>query len=466
MAVEVVTLSTPELGDRSYLVHDGHHALVVDPQRDLDEILSFATAARLSITHVAETHVHNDYLSGGLELARRAGAAYLVAAAEEVGFDRTPVRPGDRIEIGSFSVEAVATPGHTTHHLAYVVRDEHEPVAVLSGGSLLFDSVGRTDLSGDDLTAQLAGAQYRSVRELAGSLPDDTQVLPTHGFGSFCASGPPSSRASSTISEERRTNPALTAPNEERFVAQLLSGLTAYPSYYAKMGPLNQAGVGPVRAAPEPLDPAELPERISAGQWVVDLRHRRAFAGDHLPGTVDFELAQPFTTYFGWVVPDDAEVVLLASTPDQVAEAARSLARIGRERLAGSVAGELGTIAEEAGLATGSFPVASFAQLADAYRRSPPPVVLDVRRPDEWEAAHLLGSTNRFVASLPARLDDLPEGTLWVHCASGYRAGVASSILDRAGRSVVLVDDEWANAVASGVPITSGSDSPALAGRS
>jgi len=169
----VVTIETTGLGDRSYLVHDGEHAVVIDPQRDIDRVLAAAEAAAVRITHVLETHIHNDYVTGGLALSRATGADYVVAAAEDVSFGRVPAAGGDRFGSGGLTLTAVATPGHTPGHLSYVLRaDESAPVAVFTGGSLLYGAVGRTDLISPDQTVALTRAQYRSVRRLADDLPD------------------------------------------------------------------------------------------------------------------------------------------------------------------------------------------------------------------------------------------------------------------------------------------------------
>ena len=245
----VVTIETPGLGDRSYLVHDGAAAVVIDPQRDIDRMLDAASAAGARITHVLETHIHNDYVTGGLALARATGAAYVVAAAEDVNFSRTGVGDGDAIEAGGLSLTALATPGHTPGHLSYVLREGGGgPAAVFTGGSMLFGAVGRTDLISPELAETLTRAQYNSVRRLAAELPDEVAVYPTHGFGSFC-SATPTSGVSSTIGRERRSNLALTS-DEDIFVRDLLAGLTAYPRYYAHMGPANRGGPGRPTSAP------------------------------------------------------------------------------------------------------------------------------------------------------------------------------------------------------------------------
>ena len=446
---EVVTIETIGLGDRSYLVHDGEHAAVIDPQRDIDRVLAAAEASAVRITCVLETHIHNDYVTGGLALARAAGADYVVAAAEQVSFDRVPARDGDRFQAGRLTLTAMATPGHTPGHLSYVLgQDQDPPAAVFTGGSMLFGAVGRTDLIGPDQTQALTRAQYRSVRRLAGELPDPVAVYPTHGFGSFC-SATPTSGNSSTIGTERASNIALIS-DEESFVQQLIAGLVAYPRYYAQMGEANRRGpAAPDLTAPPAVGPAELRHRIQAGEWVVDLRKRGDFAGAHLTGSISVELGDPFATYLGWTMAWGTPLTLIGAGAGQVARAQRELARIGIAPAAAAT----GTTEH---LATGplsGYVVSDFAGLAAGWRADGR-VVLDVRRPDEWRAGHLAGAVHIPFWELEHRSDELPAGEVWVHCASGFRASVASSLLDRAGRRVVYVDDDWERAAELGLPVT------------
>ena len=229
------------------------------------------------------------------------------------------------------SVRVLATPGHTFTHLSYALRAAGHPHAVFSGGSLLYGSTGRPDLLGRAHAEELARAQYGSARRLAAELPGDADVYPTHGFGSFC-SATQAQGTSSTIGTERLVNPVLTL-DEDSYVAETLAGLDAYPAYYAHMGPANAAGPGgPDLTPPRRADAAELRSRIEAGEWVVDLRARRAFAAGHLAGTLSFDLDGSFATYLGWLIPWDTPLTLLGQTREQVAEAQRELVRIGIDR--------------------------------------------------------------------------------------------------------------------------------------
>jgi hydroxyacylglutathione hydrolase len=454
--VEVLPIETPPLGDRSYLVHDGEAALVIDPQRDIDRVIALAAGAGVRVTHVAETHVHNDYVTGGLALARASGAAYLVNADDPVSFDRTPVSDGDLVEIGGMRVRALATPGHTYTHLAYVVEDagaapDAEVAGVFTGGSLLYGSTGRTDLLGPGATAALTRAQWASARRLARELPDAARIFPTHGFGSFC-SATQSDAASSTIGREKLVNPALTL-DEGSYVESLLAGLDAWPAYYAHMAPANLAGpAGPDLSPPRPADAAELRRRIEAGEWVVDLRDRIAFAAGHVPGTFSFPLDNRFATYLGWMIPWGTPLTLLGDSPEQVAQAQRELVRIGIDRPVAAATGRPETWAGERGVA--SLRLVKFGDLAAALGAgNGGPVVLDVRRRLEWEAGHIAGGVHIPLHELPGRVAELPSGEVWVHCESGYRSVLGASILAAHGRRVVGVDDDFANAASAGLAV-------------
>jgi len=266
--LEVAVIDTPSLGDRSYLATDGSVALVIDPQRDIDRVIAEAQSRGTQITHVFETHIHNDYVTGGLALAREVGADYHVNGADDVGFERVKITDGDLIKVGRMRLRVLATPGHTFHHLSYVLEFGDSTVAVFTGGSLLNGSTGRPDLLGSEHSATLARAQHSSARRLAAELPPETVVYATHGFGSFCSATPTSGTAS-TIEVESRANPALLL-DEADYVSSILAGLDIYPAYYVHMAPANSGGpLAPDFSPPRRLSPGELRHRIDAGEWVV-----------------------------------------------------------------------------------------------------------------------------------------------------------------------------------------------------
>ena len=441
--VQVEVVETSELGDRSYVAHDGATALVVDPQRDVDRLERIIADKAPRLAAVAETHIHNDYVTGGLELARRTGADYLISADDDVSFDRRPVRDGQELEYGGLRVRLVHTPGHTFHHLSYVVTgDDDDAPAVFTGGSLLYGSVGRTDLLGQDKADELTRHQFRSARRLDELLEDDARIFPTHGFGSFCSAGSASGADSSTMGEERKANEALTTSDEDEFVEQLMANLTAYPSYYAHMGPLNAAGpAAPDLSPPREVDRAHLRQSIESGDWVVDLRNRRAYAVGHVSGTIGIELgSEQFSTYVGWLMPWGTPLTLIGTDADEVATAQRQLVRIGIERFAGA------TTAPVEQLLDGhpeDYRRVEFADVNDGVDAT----ILDVRQDDERAESAIPGSAHVPIHELLTRMEELPkDSTLWVHCATGFRASIAASLLQRADYDVVLIDDDYTKA--------------------
>jgi glyoxylase-like metal-dependent hydrolase (beta-lactamase superfamily II) len=440
----VETLAIEGLGNRSYLAGGRTAAVAVDPPRDIEQVLAAATRRGVAITHVVETHLHNDYVTGGLELARITGARYLVPASANVAFTRVPVSDGDVAELEDGVVlRAVATPGHTPHHTSYVLEDGGTPVAAFTGGSLLIGTVGRPDLVEPALTEQLARAQHSSAHRLA-ELPDDVTVLPTHGFGSFCSSSQ-AQGASTTIGAEKKINQALTQ-DVDAFVASLLAGLDDIPAYYTHMGPLNAGGPAPVDlTAPQQADAADIAARLAAGEWVVDLRNRMAFAQGHVAGSFNFDVDGQLATYLAWLIPWGKPVTLLAGSPEHIAAAQRELVRVGIDRPAAAATGEpRDWVLNEAGIR--SFPITDFAGLAEARGSGEEPVVLDVRRDSELASGRIAASVHIPLHELRGRLGEIPDGTVWVHCAGGLRAGIAASLIDAVGRKVVAVDDGFDNA--------------------
>jgi hydroxyacylglutathione hydrolase len=441
-------IETSGLGDRSYLAVDGGTAIVVDPQRDIDRVLNLLQQHNAELAYVFETHIHNDYVTGGLELARRTGAEYVVAADDDVSFEHTPVREGDVLVASNMRIRALHTPGHTFHHLTYVLEDaQGQPEAVFTGGSMLFGTSGRTDLLGDEHTDTLTRKQYASLRRLAAELPARTKVYPTHGFGSFCSATPATGEAS-TIEDEAKNNPALTM-EEQEYVDTLLSGLDVYPAYYERMAPINRRGPQPVDLSlPDEVDPAELRRRIDAGEWVVDLRERTAFAAGHLAGSLGFELSTNFVTYLGWLYRWGTPLTLIGESREQIAEAKRELVRIGIDSLAGIAAGDIQALAD--GGEMRSYPVTDFDGLAKT-RTERDVHVLDARRNDERAQGAVKDSQHIPVHQLGERIHEVPQGEVWVYCGSGYRASIAASILDRPGRNVVLINDSYDSAKTAGL---------------
>ncbi len=441
--MDIEVFVTPGLGDNSFLLTSGDEALVVDPQRDAWRFLEAADSRRARVRAVLETHVHNDYVSGSHELRAAHGAELVLPADGGYEFDHRGAREGEEVRVGDLRVVAMATPGHTFEHLAWLVYegDAAEPVAVFSGGSLLVGSAGRTDLAGAESTAALTRHQYESVQRLR-ALPASTQLLPTHGAGSFCVSAMPSTSRTSTIGAELRSNDLVLARTPEEFEDELTGELMAHPAYYAQMAPLNRAGVPVLGAVPEipVLDVDAFAEQVEAGVVVVDARDRDSFAAAHLPGSLNIELNSGFGSYVGWMLEFGAPVLLvLPDDPDAAIGAATQLLRIGWPVPVGVLAGGVEAWGSS-GRATGSYRTADPADLCAALTGGEEAVVVDVRQPLEWQWGTLSGSTTLFIADLPSRLAELPtDRPVWFVCSNGHRAAIAASLLAGAGGEPVLV---------------------------
>jgi hydroxyacylglutathione hydrolase len=435
---------TAGLGDNSYLVSSEGEAAVVDPQRDAWRFLRAAEAKGTRIRVVLETHVHNDYVSGAHELRAATGAELVVPAQGRYQFPHRPAADGHEAWIGRLRLVALATPGHTPEHLAWLLYqgDAATPVAVFTGGSLLVGSAGRTDLLGPEPAGELTQAQFATIRKLA-ALPDEVEVLPTHGAGSFCVAAMPATRRTTTIALERRENPLLCAADLASFDAELRGELLAYPAYYRHMAPINRAGAQVLGGLPRvpAVGPEELAARARAGAVVLDVRDRDDFAAAHIPGSVNIELNAGFASYVGWVLPFDQPLLLVLPDPVErrLEEAVTQLVRIGWRHVEGWLAGGI-----DAWLAGGgeprSYPSGGVEKLCDAFLAGTSPHVLDVRQELEWQWGGIPGSEQVFLANLPARLGRLSQDDVhWVVCSNGHRASIAASLLDRAGIPVHLV---------------------------
>jgi glyoxylase-like metal-dependent hydrolase (beta-lactamase superfamily II)/rhodanese-related sulfurtransferase len=442
MTIEIINIDTPTLGDRGYIAHDGKTALVVDPQRDIDRVEQVLSDHSLELGAVVETHMHNDYVSGGLVLARKYQAKYITNADDPVAFERVAAHDLDEFSIGNFGIKALHTPGHTFTHLSYILIDElGKSTGIFTGGSLLHGSTGRPDLLGQDHAAKLAQLQHGSAHRITEFLSDAVPIYPTHGFGSFCAATSTSGSAS-IIQDEKRGNPALLL-TVERFVSETLAGLDVYPAYYKHMGPANLAGAGPIDLSELPrLSTDELLKRIAGESWVVDLRDKDSWAKAHLAGTLNFGVSGSFATYLGWLFPYDKELVLISDKADDISVAQRELVRIGIDRPSASFVGVMDNFAEVL-----DAQVVQFKDVPEALTNSEI-VVLDVRRNSERQASHIKGSKHIPLHELEGRIGELSkEKTYWVHCAGAYRASIATSIIQNAGLKIVLINEPYEKAL-------------------
>lgn len=421
--IDVVAFRTEGLGDSTYLLTFDGMALLVDPQRDIDRFLSSLGTAELR--WVVETHLHNDYVSGGLSAARETGAELVLPASAAPAFRHTPAFHNEELSEGDLVLSPIHTPGHTPEHTSYVVSVDGRDLAVFSGGSLLVGSAGRSDLLGEDRAETLARLQYRSVRAL-GRLPAEAALYPTHGAGSFCTVSSVASNTS-TVGREIRDNPVLAHEDEDSFVKAHLAGLQPYPSYYSRMGPINLAGPPPMPATrPPTVDAGSVPQDAV----VVDIGSVESYADGHLPGSINIPVDDQFGTWFGWLVPYGPAPYLVSRDEEDLEEAILQLARIGVDEIAGVIRDPGGPTLVESRVG----------RVADL---PPDAQILDVRSPDERSATAPGDTHYRYLPDLtagpPPGID--PSRPVWVMCASGYRAAIGASLLRGQGVDAVPVMD-------------------------
>lgn len=438
-----------ELGNSSYVVVDREAgvAAVVDAPRDADRFLALAEARGWRIVAALDTHVHNDFVSGGPDLRAAVGASHLVPAGSGIARADRHLAEGEDVAIGSLRLRALHTPGHTPEHLSYAVSDGGGPViALLSGGALMVGTMARPDLLGPSHTFQLARRGRATMRRLMESLADDLLVLPTHGGGSFCGASSSGERIT-TIGRERASNPLATAPDFAHFLA-VHAKQGEYPAYYARMAPANRAARTGLAGEPPHLREIaaeELADALAAGAAVVDCRVHAAFDEAHVPGSISVPLHGPFSPWVGWVVDIDTPVVLVADSSDDAEEATRQLVRIGFSGV--------GRWMPFAGWPATGRPVrsvrrGSMADLAEQILDGAHLSVVDVRQEREWAAGHLPGAVHALPSEMGAIAGELDrDAPVAVHCETGHRSAVAVSLLLLAGVTGVwhIADgtEEW-----------------------
>lgn len=416
------------LGHSSYLVDLGDgRALLIDPPRFPEEQQSRAAAAGLEIAFAADTHTHADYVSGSPQLAA-AGVTFLAPAAARLESPHTPLRDGDTVAVGHYELQAIATPGHTPDHMAYLLLDHGTPIALFSGGSLMVGTAGRTDLAGSERTDELAHAQYRSIVDRELTLPDTLAVYPTHGRGSFC-SAPGATQRATSIGRERDTNPLLQF-DEDTFVERLVSGFGTLPHYFHRLPEINRRGPRLYDEVPrlERLLPVDLERHIASGGLVVDTRPFADFAAGHIPGSISNALRTGFATWLAVAVPADARLAfVLADTADEH-DVVRGALGVGHEALVGVL---------ESGIEAWRRAGNAVATIALVEPDALDGEVVDVRQREEFAAGHVPGARN---VELEAVAHTPIAGDVTMMCGHGERAMTAASLLARAGLRVQVLD--------------------------
>ncbi len=436
--MEIVTVTDEGLGHSSHVVHLGDGiALVIDPARLPDRQRRLTAERGWRIEWTVDTHSHADYISGSFDLATD-GARFLAPARARLEVAHRGVEAGEAVEVADgLALRAIATPGHTPEHLAYLLVDHDTPAALFSGGSLMVGTVGRTDLLGPEQAEPLARQLHRALRTDILTLPDDLAVYPTHGAGSFC-SAPGDSARTTTIGIERSTNPLLAVDDEDEFVHRLLGGLGTFPTYFRSLPERNRLGP---RAYPSLPPLARLPaERVASlledGAVLIDARPIDRFAAGHPTGALSNALRGVFASWLGWLVPLDTSLVFLLDDDQDRAELVRQCLTIGHEQLLGEVDGGIDAWTTT-GLPVSTVPLVDPAGLNGR--------VLDVRQAGEWRTGHLPGAIHVELGAVPDA--PVPSGPVTVMCGHGERAMTAASLLAARGQTDLRVlaggPDDW-----------------------
>ncbi len=457
-------------------------AMVVDPLRDVKPYLAVAAAEGLRITHVTETHIHADFVSGARELASRTGATLYLSA--EGGHDwqyafaaadgATLVRHGDVINVGNIRVDVLHTPGHTPEHLSFLVTDQPAgagAMGVITGDFVFVGDVGRPDLL--EKAAKVANTMDASARTLFHSLeqfralPDHLQVWPGHGAGSACGKAL-GAVPSSTVGYEKRANWGVATTNETEFVAMVLEGQPEPPAYFAQMKRINRDGprvLGDM-APPTLLAADTIVSLARQNAWIVDLRAAAAFAAAHIPGSLSIPYSRSFATWAGWLLPYDAELYLLTdetatgdAPPESVQRAVHDMMLIGLDRVAGWFDAAAFGAWERSGQSFAIVPQIDATSLA-TRRDAEHWQVLDVRAHSEYAAGHLPHAMNIPVGLLPPEVASLdPHRAIVVQCQSGARSMIAASVLMRGGRQdVINLTGGFTSWRSAGLPIEHGTE--------
>jgi glyoxylase-like metal-dependent hydrolase (beta-lactamase superfamily II)/rhodanese-related sulfurtransferase len=435
------------LSHASYLIADEHTktAIVVDPQRDIEQYLEDASAHGFSIRYVALTHFHADFLAGHIELRNRAGARIVMGRRAQAEFDFQAVKEGDLLELGDVRIRILETPGHTPEGISLLIYDrtksDEVPQAVLTGDTLFIGDVGRPDLLASiGVTAdELAEMLYHSVGKLR-ELPDETLVYPAHGAGSMCGKSL-SKETVSTIGEQKRFNYALQPMTLTAFKQLVTEDQPEAPEYFVYDAIKNRQErldlEASMQASLKGLGLEEVLRLKNQGAQLVDVRDGVDFEGAHLIGSINIGLQGKYATWCGSLLSHEAPIVVVAE-PGNEEEAVMRLGRIGFDNVAGYLRDGMAALESRPDLVR-SVPRITSPALKEQQTGSPPPFVIDVRSDKEWQTAHLKGSHNIPLTHLVERLSEIPmDRPVVVHCEGGYRSAIAASLLDREGRSNVM----------------------------
>ena len=428
---------TGKIAHSSYILAGKNACAVIDPQRDVDIYISEARSMGVEITHILQTHLHADFISGHMDLAKRTGATIYVAKSAGCTFDHVPLSERDRVEIEDMLLEVLETPGHTPEHLVYVVTDtprSQSPVGAFVGDTLFVGDVGRPDLF-PDIAKELAGKLYHSLHDKLLKLPDYVEVYPAHGAGSLCGRAM-GAKWTSTIGYERRFNPALQIGDKKDFIRSLAENMPPAPDHFSRCSDINRQGPALISTLPvmEELEPKSFLEKMKdPGTVLLDARSYFAFAGQHLEGTWHLDLNGNFPTFAGWVMPLDKDILLVADDFKSAQMANTWARRVGVDRIVGYLDGGMANWTSQ-GLPSSHIETISAGDLHDMIVENSNFILLDVRAPLEFEDSHIEGAVNIQVSELRTRHAELDmEKHVVVMCSSGNRSSLGASILKQHG---------------------------------
>lgn len=444
------------LAHASYLIGSQGDAVVVDPQRDVDQYITDADAHGLKIKYVIETHLHADFVSGHRELAARTGAEIVFGQKAEAAFAHLAVKEGDEIKIGQVRLRILETPGHTLESISILVIDTEvsdKPQKVLTGDTLFIGDVGRPDLAGSKGTAadKMAGMLYDSLHEKLLKLDDDVEVYPAHGAGSLCGRNI-STETSSTIGEQRKFNYALNPMPKDAFIRMMTTDLPEAPSYFARDAEINRAGATPLQelARPAEMKPEEVNRLSHHGYLILDVRSATAFGTSHIPSAINIGLGRQFASWAGTLIPLETSLIIVADNLAAVDEAVMRLARVGIESVKGYLGGGI-HVWDRAGLQTRSIPQMPVDELHSRIEELHNLQIVDVRWPAEYNSGHVPRAISLPLSHLIEEVSRLEQNRPMIMiCASGYRSSIAASLLARRGfrelYNIVGGTSAWRNA--------------------
>jgi glyoxylase-like metal-dependent hydrolase (beta-lactamase superfamily II)/rhodanese-related sulfurtransferase len=426
----------------SYLLGGSKTCAIIDPRRDVQLYLDAAQEMGFKITHILETHLHADFISGHLDLAEKTGAVIYAPKSGRCAFKHTAVSEGDTFAIEDMKITVLETPGHTPEHISYVVADRSrgpDPVAVFCGDTLFVGDVGRPDLF-PNRARELAEKLYASLHDKLLALPPFCEVYPAHGAGSLCGRAMGAKRTS-TIGYEKKYNAAVKIKDKQKFIISLTTNMPPAPDHFSRCSAINGRGPTLIKnlPLPEPLDPIRFNKKLSQKDTLaLDIRPYESFSGGHIPGAYHIDFRMNFATFAGWMLPASGKILLVAETPQQALEATVWLRRVGLDNVIGYLEGGLYEWAKAA-LPIARVPMLSVHELREKLKKGEAFSLVDVRAKQEYQALHIKNAINIPLPDIRTRFKEInPQKPVMVICNTGQRSSMGCSILKQHGFKEVL----------------------------